>query len=236
MFVANGSIADLDFWFHGPDNTKYDFMCLLVAGGYNDDQLISEIIKKGPTFHTITGENTVFFLFAKKENAVMLPKHDYGIIIPGQLINTGWSSECISDVINYDVDGSYREQIKTQSITIAQDICKFYNIQVRNIPCILLVAKESPVPFLVSTKDWPGAEKLYEFFKDLQILYGEMQGIVGDSDHDKAEILYQKIDQLCIKYESNINRHSLPRMKRAVIEFICIAKPLFDMYMSLRKK
>lgn len=170
MNVTTGNINSLIAWFER-DRNSVKFLCLLVAGHLNDAKFFADVFDNQEALDTISGEDIAIFLFANEQDGMLTVEVRDGEskALPGQILLPhkhlrGLWYEHISDLHKDKI----RDDVIKASQNVSGDICRQFRLDYKDIPCILLLGKGDPSPFLIPTKGEADVNEFYNFLKEFR--------------------------------------------------------------------
>jgi hypothetical protein len=184
MFITNGNIESVIQWFNKKDN-HYKYLCLLVAGHFNDKKFFTSVFEHKEILDIITGGSLAILLFHDNQSDTLTFSVDAnnsdGRVVPGKLIlpstyeSTGFYIESVTEID----DEKLKNSVIKASQTISKGIINHFNLGIDDIPCILLVDKNHPEePTVIPTRGEVDIKNLYEFFKELRIFLDQYSPLI----------------------------------------------------------
>lgn len=179
MNITTGNINSLITWFEKDHNT-YKFLCLVVAGHLNDSKFFTEVFDNQEALDTISGKDVAIFLFANEQTEALEVevRGGEGKALPGRILlpqnnRHGIWYKHISDLPKEKI----RDDVIKASQNISTDICHFFRLDIKDIPCIVLLGKGDPSPFVIPTKGEAEVKEFYNLLKELRVLASTLPAI-----------------------------------------------------------
>lgn len=184
MLITTGNIDSLINWFEHGSYSELKFLCLLVAGHLNDVQFFTDVFDKKEVLDAISGDEIAIFLFADEQGGLLEIETGEGQreILPGSKLYLPKSpfdndryfrgmykhiSEIrVSDLHQYHL----REEVIARSQSVSNEICRKFRLDTEDIPCILLLPKGNPEPFVIKTRGQADVEEFCKFIIDIRRL------------------------------------------------------------------
>lgn len=170
MNITTGNINSLISWFER-DRNPVKFLCLLVAGHLNDAKFFADVFDNQEALDIISGEDIAIFLFANEQEGMLTVEVRDGeskalpgrIILPHKHLRGLWYEH-----ISAFHKDKIRDDVIKASQNVSSDICRQFRLDYNDIPCILLVGKGDPSPFVIPTKGEADVNEFYIFLKEFR--------------------------------------------------------------------
>lgn len=170
MNITTGNISSLVKWFE-KDYNPVKFLCLLVSGHLNDSQFFKDVFDNQEALDTISGEDIAIFLFSNEQNGTLTVevKGGEGEVLSGQILlpNKYRGGLWYEHISNLQKD-KIRDDVIKKSQNMASEICDYFRLDYKEIPCILLLGKGEPTPFVIPTQGEVDVKAFYDLLKELR--------------------------------------------------------------------
>ena len=241
MYITNDGIEKLIEWFD-KQTLSPNLMCLIVGGGINDGSFFEEIFEKKNALDTISGRHTAIFLFSsEKENLIqnqtvkmieevsnnflVLPTNYTDNIIPS------WKKVKIQRIT--EIDDSLKKVVVRESQNIATDIIEYFNLSVKDIPCILFKHKYWSDIFRIETKSMANVEDFAKLLKKISIESEKLNSKIPSWLHSEINTLFTNrniLNELKLKYDEHLNNTKIMLLSMGMTENEFNNSQLFELH------
>ncbi|MFL6139648.1 MAG: hypothetical protein ACJ74O_17870 [Frankiaceae bacterium] len=177
MYFAAGTINDLVAWFNS-SGTQERILCLLVPHDPKDVSLLEELFDARGLIGPQLGDRVAFCLFSSPTSLAELRAREAPdpdvlgyLFIPGMTRATStrhWQDlAAIDPMLAHAVPSDVREEVLRRSQSIAEEIVEYFDLDERDLPCIMFVAKGDPTPFVIPTTGAADLKLVRQLFEDL---------------------------------------------------------------------
>lgn len=167
--ITTGNINSLIAWFER-DRNPVKFLCLLVAGHLNDAKFFADVFDNQEALDTISGEDIAIFLFANEQEGMLTVEVRDGEskALPGQILLPKRLRGLWYEHISAFHKDKIRDDVIRASQNVSGDICRQFRLDYNDIPCIFLLGKGDPLPFIIPTKGEADVNEFYNFLKEFR--------------------------------------------------------------------
>ena len=182
MYITTGSIEHLVGWFRDDIYSRY--LLLFVAGDVSGRQFFSSLYDHKETIDFISGKEIAVFLFiGSDDSALELPSSEgTRLFLPGQRLDTPTQAKYQHrnpDLYRYDLQATnihiseidstnIKDKLVNSSITFSHEIAEYFDLNVNDVPAIVLLYKSYPDPLIIKTRGQADAETVVKFLKDVR--------------------------------------------------------------------
>lgn len=180
MFVSLGKVEDVVDWFN--ERSRYPFALFFAAGDMRSGQLLEQVFEERESIDILSGLRIAVFLFARDGNSAIEYRKDHSLkILPGRVVDriteyAAWGNEeeafrtiHVSEIYGGNADEVKRE-VARHSAFATHALVDYYNLDHADLPCILIVGRGNPEPFVIKTPGVVNVEAVLSILKDVQAI------------------------------------------------------------------
>jgi hypothetical protein len=157
-------------WFNQP-TTSEQVLCFLLGGTLRDSTFLASVFDNRATVTLALGPEVALFFFSGRSVCSQLIdpeapwKHIY---MPGDVVQSDprryghrWVPVGVNDVLP-----EARSDILVKTETMSDEICRYFKLDPRTaLPCIVILTKNNPQPFVISTVGAASLKRVLKFFR-----------------------------------------------------------------------
>jgi hypothetical protein len=175
MLICLGNIEDIVDWFH--HQSKYAFAMFFASGDTYSSRLLEDVFDARESIDILSGLRIVVFLFSGADHSAIEYRTDGALkILPGRILDriaeyTSVEGEDekfrtihISDIYSDKV----KRQVTHQSSLATHALVDYYHLEVSELPCILVVGRNEPEPYVIRTAGAADVEAVLSLLRDVQ--------------------------------------------------------------------
>jgi hypothetical protein len=213
MYIGSAGVGRVVEWFN--EQARENMLCLLVARTPQDAVLLDSLYANRERISDDLGKSLALFLFTgqdvEPEQSVWLSDDTLStyLIVPGlEKASAGttyrgnlarsWKPMPVNMYQNLD-----RDALVQRSQGMAGELCEYFQLARTETPCIILLTRNNPEPFVVRTRGMANLKGFEKFLSevggiskilrkqgllDLPIAFAEAMALIDSRDEDRVKI------------------------------------------------
>ncbi len=226
--VTAGGVQDIIDWFNKP-MTAERLLCFLVTKTHQDKDLLEQLFDDRGRVSARLGPEVALFLFSNEtarsreliglESRLIIP----GLArqSPGAQRRLGGEESWVPMSIDM-VEARDRDSVVQRSLSVAYELCSYFDLGQESLPCVMILTKDNSVPFVVRTRNAADIKSLEDLLAELR----ELAQVLTVSGMLDLPFSYARLRQLVEQKEEIDSECEAER--RVLVDAIRSAKIVFE--------